>query len=155
MLKYSNRRDIAKHFGIVLYEELLDEWSERKQFARFENPLLIPIPISKKKLKKRGYNQTALIVKEILNNDANNYFSADFSSLQKIKETPSQMSLRDRRKRLANLHDAFHVSNPEKIRGRNIILIDDITTTGATLAEARRALKYAGANKFICFAVAH
>ena len=56
---------------------------------------------------------------------------------------------------MKNLIGSFIVKNKEEIKNRNIILIDDITTTGATLNEARKTLKKAGAKKIVAFTVAH
>jgi len=75
--------------------------------------------------------------------------------LIKPKETEHQARIRDRRERLKNIAGSFAVKNNEKIKGKNIILIDDILTTGATLSEAKKVLKQAGARKVIAFTVAH
>lgn len=56
---------------------------------------------------------------------------------------------------MKNLVGTFEVQNPEKIRGRNIILIDDVTTTGATLKEAKKVLRASGARKIIGVTLAH
>ena len=75
--------------------------------------------------------------------------------LIKIKETEHQANIKERRDRLKNLSDSFSVKNSKMIEGKNIILIDDVTTTGATLSEARKILKQSGAKKVIAFTVAH
>jgi predicted amidophosphoribosyltransferase len=77
--------------------------------------------------------------------------------LIKPKETEHQARIKDRRTRLKNIIGSFAVKDSEKnkIKNRNIILIDDITTTGATLTEAKKVLKQAGARKIIAFTVAH
>ncbi|KKP65076.1 MAG: Phosphoribosyltransferase, partial [Candidatus Nomurabacteria bacterium GW2011_GWF2_35_12] len=71
------------------------------------------------------------------------------------KETEHQVNIKDRRDRLKNLSDSFSVKNPEIIKDKNIILIDDVLTTGATLTEAKKILKSFGAKKVIAFTVAH
>jgi predicted amidophosphoribosyltransferase len=75
--------------------------------------------------------------------------------LVKIEDTEHQARIKDRNVRLKNLAGTFAVKNPELIAKKNIILIDDVTTTGATLNEARRTLKKSGARKVIAFTVAH
>ena len=75
--------------------------------------------------------------------------------LTKTRETPTQVSLGDRAERLENLKNAFAVRAPEKVRGAHVVLVDDVTTTGATLLEARGELLRAGARKVTCLAVAH
>jgi len=74
--------------------------------------------------------------------------------LYKIKETISQVEIKDRNKRLKNIQGVFAVKNSEIIRNKVIILVDDITTTGATLNEAGRVLKQAGGKKIIGLTVA-
>ena len=79
----------------------------------------------------------------------------DFNILIKIKETEHQANIKERKDRLKNLSGSFSVKNAEMIKSRNIILIDDVITTGATLSEARKTLKQFGAKKIIAFTVAH
>jgi competence protein ComFC len=154
-LKYSNKRDIATILAVPLYDELLAEVSERKLFSGFTNPILIPIPLSASGMKKRGYNQSALVVKALVELDKERTFSAHLTCLRKTKETINQAKIKNRKKRLANMKGAFSVKEKDQIRGRNIILIDDITTTGATINEAKKVLLKAGAREVIGFTLAH
>ena len=82
-------------------------------------------------------------------------FSADFNALEKIRHTAPQSSIKNRALRLQNLSGCFSIPHPEKVRGKNIILIDDVTTTGSTLAEARSVLLSAGARSVHAIAIAH
>ena len=113
--------------------------------------LIIPVPLSKNRLKERGYNQAELIAE---------YFSEKIKiqicagALMKTKDTPAQVSVKNRKERLKNLDGAFAVKNPELVEGKNIILIDDVSTTGATLREAKKTLKLAGAKKVLALVVA-
>ena len=75
--------------------------------------------------------------------------------LEKIKESPSQTSVKNRAERLENLKGCFKAVNLDNVRGANIILIDDVITTGATMSEAKKALENAGARQVLCFAMAH
>lgn len=155
LLKYKNKKVVAKILGEILHEHILEEFSDLESFENFKNPILIPIPLSKKRYKERGYNQAELLCKEILNQDKENIFELETKVLLKNKETEHQARIKNRNERLKNLKNTFSVVNSEKIKDRNIILIDDVTTTGATLAEARKILKISGAKKVIAFAVAH
>ncbi|MCX6731834.1 MAG: phosphoribosyltransferase family protein [Candidatus Parcubacteria bacterium] len=74
--------------------------------------------------------------------------------LYKTRETNSQVSQKDREKRLNNLKDSFGVKNPKLVAGKNIILIDDVSTTGATIGEAKKVLREAGAKSIIALVVA-
>lgn len=157
-LKYAHNKPIAKVLARILYDFMLEEIYDLNTFWQsdtMEKPLLIPTPISNKRLKERGYNQVELITKELSFIDNAQSFIEKTNVLYKIEDTPSQVSIRDRKKRLVNLSECFDVRNKESIKKRNIILVDDITTTGATLKEASSALLKAGANKILCFTIAH
>ncbi len=154
-LKYKNNKSIGKIFARSLYDVILEELAEQNIFSNFSNPILIPIPLSKKRLKERGFNQSEIIAQEMSFIDKNSSFTLITNVLYKIKDTPSQVSIKDREKRLRNLQGCFSVKVPNKIKGRNIILIDDVTTTGATIKEARKTLLKSGAKKVIAFTIAH
>jgi ComF family protein len=113
--------------------------------------VIIPIPLSKKRLKQRGYNQAELLAKSLSDKMSIRMIS---NVLYKIKETLSQVEIKDKEKRLENIKGAFAVKNPEIIKDKTVILVDDIVTTGATLKEARRVLMEAGAKKVIGLVVA-
>ena len=146
----------------------------------FTNAILIPIPLSPKRHHERGYNQAELICEEMikisktrhltppkgkpwsplssnLERGRGEVFTLETNILLKPKETEHQARIKDRRTRLKNIIGSFTVKETEKnkIKNRNIILIDDIITTGATLTEAKKVLKQNGARKVIAFTVAH
>ncbi len=129
--KYHKNEDALEKMGFVLREHL----------ASMENATIVPIPLSEKRLAERGYNQ----VEEALR--AGN-LEIDTTLLIRVRETIPQTQL-PRKRRLTNLSGAFDV--PEASRGRlrdlHIVLVDDVTTTGATLEEARRTLSRLGAKK--------
>lgn len=153
LLKFHNRRIIAESFGKRMYEELVTELSDREMFEHFVNPLIVPAPISKKRLHARGYNQAELLARSLVKY-SDGTFEIETNALKKIKETDRQAMIKERTKRLGNLRGSFR-ADPHKVHGRNIILIDDIVTSGATITEARRALKKAGARKILAITVAH
>lgn len=152
-IKYKGNKKIAEKFAKLLYEFIIEEISDDAMFANFTDPLLIPIPASRSTLKKRGFNQCELIVKEIGKISGEGNFEIDCNVLKKIKDTPHQSKLKNRAERLENLKDSFGAS--EKVKGRNIIVIDDVITTGATMREAMKTVRTAGAKKVIGFAIAH
>jgi len=154
-LKYRGRTTLARIFGRALYDCLLEELHDKILFENFREPILMPIPLSRKRLRERGFNQAYLLAKEIYQFDAGQTCVLEAYVLGKTKETKPQMSLKNKEERLKNIKGCFSVKNSEKIRGRNIILIDDITTTGATLREAQKVLKKAGARNIIGFTIAH
>ena len=153
-IKYRGNPKLAKTFSKLLYEYIIEEIADAAAFAGFTDPLLVPIPASKSTLKERGFNQCELIAKEMGKIDGGNNFEIDFHALLKIKDNPHQSKLKNRAERLKNLAGSFG-ANAEKVKGRNIIVIDDVITTGATMREAMKTLRAAGAKKVLGFAIAH
>ena len=154
LLKYRNKRPLAKIFAERLYEILLEELSELALTKNFIRPLIVPMPISGKRFRRRGYNQAELIAEELLILLGKNSAELNKNALKKSRHTESQVITKNRRERLENLRDSF-IADENIVRGKNIILLDDVITTGATMSEARRALKDAGAKNILCVAVAH
>ncbi|MDW8135503.1 MAG: ComF family protein [Thermodesulfobacterium sp.] len=101
--------------------------------------VVIPLPLSKGRLKKRGYNQSFLIAYGFSGK------KPELNLLFKTKETQPQMEL-SYKERVENIKDAF-LALRDKVEGKRILLIDDVMTTGATLNEASKALKKAGAKE--------
>lgn len=114
------------------------------------NDIIIPVPLSKEKLYKRGFSQTLHISKEI-----GRYYNLPVYSniLLKYKDTPPQSTL-SREKRLKNLEHSFKVKHKEKIYNKNILLFDDVYTTGATVRECSKVLKENGAKRINVLTIA-
>lgn len=158
LFKYKGKRRLAAVFAQSLYENMLEELTDLGALENFHDPILIPIPLSSKRLRERGYNQAELICRKIISlADIRDsvYLQLETGILYKPHDTEHQARIKDRRQRLENMRGTFAIKNADKIKGRNIILIDDILTTGATLSEARRVLRDAGARKVVAFTVAH
>lgn len=158
LLKYNGKRRLAELFAQSVYPRIIEELSDLAPLENFTKPILIPIPLSNKRFRERGFNQSELICKYLMKIDRENNqcnFELIDNVLIKPKETIHQAKIENRNERLKNLKGTFTVKNQELIKKRNIILIDDITTTGATLNEAKKILKENGANKIIAFTIAH
>jgi competence protein ComFC len=158
LLKYKGKKRLAGIFAEIMYDKIIEELSDLSAMQNFKDAILIPIPLSPKRHRERGYNQTELVCKELIKiNNLRHGVDCKLENniLVKIKETEHQAKIKDRKKRLKNLANSFSVKNSEPIKGKNIILIDDVTTTGATLNEAKKILKQSGAKKIIAFTVAH
>ncbi len=158
LLKYKGKKRLAKIFAQALYGKIMEELSELAIFENFREPILIPIPLSKERQHERGFNQTELICEHLIKLIKKKDWVLEENILIKPKDTKHQARIKDRDKRLKNLIGSFAIKNKgsiEKIKNRNIILIDDVTTTGATLGEAKKILKQNGARKVIAFAIAH
>ena len=113
--------------------------------------IIIPVPMNRKKLKLRGYNQVELIAKELVNSGVS--IKLDTKSLIKQKNTIPQSTL-SKIERKSNLIGAYKIDNNKNIIGKNILLFDDIFTTGSTVNECSRILKKNGAKKIGVLAIA-
>lgn len=105
--------------------------------------VLVPIPLSKKRLKWRGFNQTEKVAKEI----SRFYHLPIENFLIREKEKIPQMEIRDSQKRKENIKGVFSCVFPQGVRGRKILLVDDVCTSRATLEEAAKVLKKSGAQE--------
>jgi len=151
-LKYRGNKKVAGLLGAALYEEMLAFLEEYAPLTGFTSPLLIPIPLSKRRERERGFNQSLLLAEAILKLDGGQNFALS-TALSKVKDTQSQTKTESKGERIRNLIGCFKAD--ASVKGRNIILIDDVATTGATLEEASKTLRRAGARKIIAFTVAH
>jgi ComF family protein len=156
-LKYRGITAIADTFGPLLYQQLLETLANWQTYhpQSEEKWLVIPIPLSRERYRHRGYNQAELLARALVKTKSELFELATGKELLKIKDTPSQVSIKDRAKRLKNLKAAFACSESSLVRGRRIILVDDVITTGATMTAARQVLTKAGARSLISLAIAH
>ena len=132
-----------------LPELILPDLVALMERSNFSFDYLIPVPLSKKRLKQRGYNQVAVWgvpLGKMIGSPLNT------TILTQNKETTSQVSL-SADERWKNIHGAFSV-NTDQIRGKNIVILDDVITTGATLNECARVLRKAGARKIFALTIA-
>ena len=110
---------------------------------RFENsPIIVPIPLSSRRLQERGFNQAAVIGRVIAKPLG---FSLDESSLIRKIHTPMHRAGMDRKARGVTVKDAFEVVRPKFVKGRDILLVDDIFTSGETASSGAKVLKKSGA----------
>lgn len=110
--------------------------------------IIIPVPMYKNKMKKRGYNQVELIAKEIALNK-----NIDTKTLIKKIDTKSQSTL-TKNQRMINVIGTYDVVNNKSILGKRVLLMDDVFTTGSTANECSRILKKNGANSVSVFTIA-
>lgn len=152
-LKFYGKQEIATGLSEKAYEILLDELQDKNMFNDFENPVLVPIPLHKKRYRERGFNQAELISKVLYKKNPS-LFSLDAQNLIRTKYTKPQAKISQKNERLSNISDCFEVTKSHNFHNKNIILIDDITTTGATINEAKKILKKAGARNVYGFTLA-
>ncbi len=145
-LKYYKTSRAAALAGEYIAEVVLATASEELGV-----PLLVPVPMHKNRLRERGHNQTEVLSRAALPFCAGAVeYRPDV--LKRIVNTPTQQGL-PKAERVKNVLNSM-VADPKLVEGRACIVLDDVTTTGATLAEAKRALRLAGARAVHCVALA-
>lgn len=153
-VKYRGNRSVARLMGVLLAEELTWWLTELTETENFRAPLLVPIPLAHTRERERGFNQCILLAREMLHLLGEEVeLRADM--LIKTRETQSQAKTENRAERIQNLRGTFAVREITAVAGRNVVLLDDVTTTGATLGEARKTLQKAGARRVIAITIAH
>lgn len=140
-LKYHNNLGLGDFFSPYLIQLI-----EKKNW-HFD--LVVPVPLSKGRMKQRGFNQAALVAKPI-----SRYFRVPFSgsALIRTKETPSQIDL-SAHERITNLRDAFF-GNTAKLKGKKVVIVDDIITTGSTMKYCSQSLLDSGASEVYAISIA-
>lgn len=144
--KYSGMFRNAVYAGELLGDKLLS-----KEITS-ETDFIIPVPLHPLKKHERGYNQTDYICRGISRVTG---LELHTNVVRRIKNTRTQAKL-NRSERVENVRNAFIVKKPFMVEGKTILLVDDVKTTGSTLAEAAKVLKDAGCKKIIAatFAIA-
>jgi len=143
LLKYEQVRPAARVLGRMLAEVAA---GLALSFGEAE-VLLVPVPLHVGKVRRRGFNQSDLIAREALKfKPAGDRLALAPAVMERCRETQSQIGL-TRHQRRENMRGAFAVAQPEAIAGREILLVDDVFTTGTTVSECARVLRRAGASK--------
>ena len=154
-LKYNGNVKIASLLGEIIYDVIKQELADLTLFDKWSKPLLIPVPISDKRRFERGWNQSEILCQQIIKHDSEKILKYVPRQLIKNRHTESQTKTISRNERLKNLTHSMEVLDTTTIKDEGVIIIDDVTTTGSTLAEARRALNKVGIRKILCISVAH
>lgn len=132
-LKFRDKTTNAETLANFLYSAGYDIWQQKPD-------VLIPVPIHRLRLIKRRYNQCAELAKHL---SQKTQVPTDFTSLIRYRNTIPQVELSGHARR-NNLKQAFTVKNPQNIKGKKVVLIDDVSTTGSTLNECAKTLHKAG-----------
>ncbi len=150
--KYKRIRSLAHPLGRLLAGTIATLAADPPQPM-----LVVPVPLHPRRLRRRGFNQSRLLATSALRSLRRSHphwqLSLSPASLVRQRETAPQVTLQ-RSERWANLEQAFHVSRPQQITGRTVLLIDDIVTTGATVDACARALLAAGATAVLVASLA-
>lgn len=140
--KYEGRTDLARHLSAVLLTSL------RAQEGRYD--VVVPVPLHPSRLAARGYNQASLLASPVARALGARF---DPVALRRLVDTPQQAKL-DREARRRNVAGAFQVAAAGALRAKRALVIDDVCTTGATLAACASAAFAAGAASVTIAAVA-
>ncbi len=132
-LKYKNQHSIGKYLGGILAYHYPLEIAE--------NTIVVPVPVHKIRKLERGYNQSAMIAKPFAKELG---LCFEEKALIKVRHLTTQTT-KTLEERAENIKDSFKVKYSDRIKGKQIILIDDVITTGATVSECARVLLNAGA----------
>ena len=143
-LKYRNRTKLAPILGDALTSLLMTDPLLKQA------DLLAPIPLHPARLRERGYNQSELLARRVSQLTGIPISGA----LRRVKNTKSQARIVNPAKRRDNLKGAFAVDNDAALKDKHVLLIDDVTTTGATLDAAAQVLRVAGARTVYALVVA-
>lgn len=155
-LKYKKNEKVAELFTEVLAKAISQVVGAMTDASKTEKPIITSIPLSKRRLNERGYHQIDFIFKKLTGNFPEVATTIEIRTdiLSKERHTSTQTKL-DRAERMKNLEGCFKVLNPEAIKGKDLILIDDVVTTGSTVEEARRTLLNAGARSVSAISLTH
>lgn len=146
LLKYQRVHPVAPLLAGYLMEAT-------SPIALPEALLVVPVPLFKRKLRDRGFNQAEEIARTFVDRGKGRGIQLETSSLVRTRETASQTGL-TRHQRRANMRGAFSVSRPDRIAGRNVLVVDDVMTTGTTASECARVLLRSGAKQVFVATVA-
>lgn len=113
--------------------------------------IVIPVPLSSYRLRQRGFNQAGLIARRVAEKLQ---LPLVAEALTRIKDTPKQSEAKTREERQQNVVGCFAVTDVRAIERKNVLLVDDVFTSGATVGEAARTLKAAGARRIIALTAA-
>lgn len=138
--------ELKYHHGFWVISFLLAQAA----IEEFRVDVIVPVPLFKKRLRSRGYNQSALIADELSKHFA---VKVDKTTLVRVKDTSTQTTL-TREERRRNLMEAFWIRDLKKMTGKNVLLVDDVFTTGATFSSAAQTLIKSGAASVSCFSLA-
>ena len=141
--KYGDRADLAEPLGQLLLRGLVEAVDDQPR-------VIVPVPLHPARLADRGFNQVVLLARVAARGLG---WRLEARALARTRVTSAQASL-GAEERAANVADAFRARNPSWLRGRDVLLLDDVTTTGSTLRACRIALERAGARSVTCFALA-
>jgi ComF family protein len=140
--KYRFVRDLSESLARIVIKMI------RECDLNLDSPTAIPIPLSRKRLNWRGFNQAELITQHL-------DWEINTNTIFRKKSLRPQADIENREEREANIKDSFELNHKISVEGRDFVLIDDVVTTGSTIDECAKILKQNGAKTVIGVTVAH
>jgi len=144
LFKFGKREEMGRHLGRLMVDHFPQDW------GLSATDLILPIPLHPGRRRERGFNQSLILAEFVAR-----AFDIPLDARQLVRSRPtlpqSDLPLSEK---FVNLKNAFEVRKPERIEGKNILLVDDIYTSGATAQEASKALLKAGAEKVFVYTLA-
>ncbi len=127
----------------------IDETLKRHDLSMMD--IIVPVPLSKARRLERGFNQSEIIANEIGRRIG---LPVDAASLTRMRNTPIHRIGMDKKARQLTIHNAFNVTRPKLVDGKNILLVDDVFTSGATTSGCAKVLKQNGAKRVVVITLA-
>jgi ComF family protein len=146
LFKYNGIRPAGTVLGGLLNQTVTS-------MALPDSVIVIPVPLWSGKRTTRGFNQAEAIARSFIHFQSSSSIQLDTSILVRTRETASQTGL-TRHQRRANVRGAFAVVKPVRVKGRTILIVDDVMTTGTTAGECARVLRRAGAKEVFVATIA-
>lgn len=144
LLKFGRRVKLAETMGQAMAATL------NRDGPGLAPDVVVPVPLYRTRYRERGFNQSALLAEMLARRMG--YPTPDTGGLTRIRPTRAQSSIKDPAQRRENIRGAFAVVD-DRFRGRNVLLVDDVMTTGGTVEECARVLKRAGGARAVYVAV--
>lgn len=142
--KYGRRTNLGRTLG-RLTTEFAQGW-----LGGESDLVMMPVPLHPRRLRKRGFNQSLVLARHVARRI---HADLDYLSLRRVKHTEPQTGL-GKEERSRNMKRAFALTRTDAARGRHVVLVDDVATTGSTLNECARVLKRAGCRSVRCLVLA-
>ena len=153
LMKFRRRDRLGKKLGGFL----LPVWESVEELRTADDPVVLPVPLHASRQRERGFNQAEVLarglVRALSSRTAGRGPRLETHCLRRTRPTPPQtgLSLRERRE---NVRGVFEVMRPQTLRGRVVVLVDDVMTTGATLSACARAVREAAPARIVALTLA-
>ncbi|MBU1355165.1 MAG: ComF family protein [Candidatus Edwardsbacteria bacterium] len=144
MLKYSDAKSVSRRLGAMMAKCVVSDQRYNKA------DLVLAVPLHKARKRERGYNQAQLLAEQLGKSLG---IPSPEGLVTRARHTRSQTTL-NKEQRLRNVEGIFAVHNPDRIKDRSIILVDDVLTTGATIGSCGQSLLLAGAREVLAMTAA-